>query len=276
MTSCNAKRDEVRDHYAQVAAAVSCGTAAPAEGATENASCCCADESRLYPDDVKGGLPIEALKASRGCGNPLGEIELAEGMTVLDLGSGGGIDCLIAAQEVGNAGRVYGLDMTDEMLALANQNKQTAGADNVEFVKGFIEDIPLPDDLADVITSNCVINLSTDKPQVLREAFRVLKPGGHFIVADIIALKDGFDEEAGLEAARIFGCRSGVVTEAAYTAMMEAAGFADVNVRVFKKYSLSRMREKAREKGLSHAMERYTDDQLEEAFGGAFISGVKM
>ena len=275
MMSCNAKRDEVRDHYAQVATAVSCGSAAPAEGSTENASCCCADESRLYPDDVKNGLPIEALKASRGCGNPLGEIELSEGMTVLDLGSGGGIDCLIAAQEVGATGKVYGLDMTDEMLALANQNKQTAGADNVEFVKGFIEDIPLPDNLADVITSNCVINLSTDKPQVLREAFRVLKPGGQFMVADIIALKDGFDEEAGLEAARIFGCRSGVVTKAAYTAMMEAAGFSDVNVRVFKKYSLNRMREKAREKGLSHAMERYTDEQLEEAFGGAFISGVK-
>ena len=273
--SCDERRDEVRDHYAQVAAAVSRGGAAPAEGATESASCCCADESRLYPEDVKDGLPVEALKASRGCGNPLGEVELREGMTVLDLGSGGGIDCLIAAQEVGATGKVFGLDMTDEMLALANQNKRTAGADNVEFVKGFIEDIPLPDNLADVVTSNCVINLSTDKPQVLREAFRVLKPGGRFMVADIIALKDGFDEEAGLEAARIFGCRSGVVTEAAYRAMMEAAGFAGVEVRVFKKYSLSRMREKARAKGLSRAMERYTDEQLEEAFGGAFVSGVK-
>ena len=221
------------------------------------------------------GLPVEALKASRGCGNPLGEIELREGMTVLDLGSGGGIDCLIAAAEVGDAGKVYGLDMTDEMLALANQNKAMANATNVEFVKGFIEDIPLPDNVADVITSNCVINLSTDKPQVLREAFRVLKPGGQFMVADIVALKDGFDEEAGLEAARIFGCRSGVVTEEAYADMMRAAGFDNVEIRIFKKYSLARMREKAREKGLSHAMERYTDEQLEEAFGGAFISGVK-
>ena len=273
MATNEEKRDEVRDHYAQVASAVDAGQAAPAEGSCE--SSCCGGNDYLYPEDMKDGLPVEALKASRGCGNPLGEVELREGMTVLDLGSGGGIDCLIAAQEVGATGKVYGLDMTDEMLALANRNKQTAGAGNVEFVKGFIEDIPLPDDLADVITSNCVINLSTDKPQVLREAFRVLKPGGTFMVADIVALKDGFDEEAGLEAARIFGCRSGVVTREAYASMMEAAGFQDVNIRVFKTYSLDRMREKARQKGLSHAMERYTDEQLEEAFGGAFVSGTK-
>ena len=274
MTACNEKRDEVRDHYAEVASAVSAGAAGPAEGACENPSCCGNDY--LYPDDMKNGLPVEALKASRGCGNPLGEVDLQPGMTVLDLGSGGGIDCLIAAAEVGETGKVYGLDMTDEMLALANQNKVVAGADNVEFVKGFIEDIPLPDGIADIITSNCVINLSTDKPQVLREAYRVLKAGGRFMVADIIALKDGFDEEAGLEAARIFGCRSGVITQAAYSAMMETAGFEDVEIRVFKKYSLSRMREKARQKGLSDAMERYTDEQLEEAFGGAFISGKKL
>lgn len=267
------KRDEVRDHYAQVASAVEQGSAAPAETCTESA-CCCGNDY-LYPEDMKDGLPVAALKASRGCGNPLGEIELRQGMTVLDLGSGGGIDCLIAAQDVGPAGKVYGLDMTDEMLALANQNKAIAGADNVEFVKGFIEDVPLPDELADVITSNCVINLSTDKPQVLREAYRVLKNGGQFMVADIIALKDGFDEEAGLEAARIFGCRSGVVTEAVYVQMMEAAGFSDIDVRVFNTYSLNRMRDKAREKGLVSAMDRYTDEQLEDAFGGAFISGVK-
>ena len=270
----NEKRDEVREHYAQVASAVSAGAAAPGEGACDAPSCCGGNDY-LYPEDMKDGLPVEALKASRGCGNPLGELALREGMTVLDLGSGGGIDCLIAAQEVGEGGKVFGLDMTDEMLELANRNKQMAGARNVEFVKGFIEDIPLPDDLADVVTSNCVINLSTDKPQVLREAYRVLKPGGTFMVADIIALKDGFDEEAGMEAARIFGCRSGVVTEQAYVAMMEAAGFSDVGVRVFKKYSLERMREKARQKGLVNAMERYTDEQLHDAFGGAFVSGTK-
>lgn len=274
MTANVRRRDEVRDHYAEVASAVSAGAVAPTEGACEGPGCA-AGNDYLYPDDMKGGLPSAALKASRGCGNPLGEIQLRAGMTVLDLGSGGGIDCLIAAAEVGPGGKVYGLDMTDEMLALANQNKQVAGAANVEFVKGFIEDIPLPDELADVVTSNCVINLSTDKPQVMREAYRVLKPGGHFMVADIVALKDGFDEEAGLEAARIFGCRSGVVTREAYRSMMEAAGFQDVEIRVFKKYSLARMREKAREKGLSHAMERFTDEQLEEAFGGAFASGAK-
>ena len=161
------------------------------------------------------------------------------------------------------------------MLALAKQNAAVAGTENVEFIKGFIEDIPLGDNLVDVVTSNCVINLSTDKPQVLREAYRVLKTDGMFIVADIIALKDGFDEAAGLEAAQIFGCRSGVVTEAVYRAMMEDAGFADVQIRVFKKYSLVSMREKAQKKGLVHAMESFTDEQLEEAFGGAFISGYK-
>ena len=273
MATNEEKRDEVRDHYAQVACAVGTSQAAPAESSCSSASC--GGNDYLYPEDVKDGLPAAALKASRGCGNPLGEIELHEGMTVLDLGSGGGIDCLIAAQEVGPSGKVYGLDMTDEMLALANQNAAVAGIDNVEFVKGFIEDIPLPDNLADVITSNCVINLSTDKPQVLREAYRVLKVGGIFIVADIIALKDGFDEEAGLEAAQIFGCRSGVITEETYRAMMEAAGFSDVQVHVFKKYSLCRMRDKARQKGLVNAMERFTDEQLDDAFGGAFVSGCK-
>lgn len=267
------KRDEVRDHYASVASAVSQGACGPSESTCMSATC--SGNDHLYPEMMKDGLPVEALKASRGCGNPLGEIALRPGMTVLDLGSGGGIDCLIAAREVGEGGTVYGLDMTDEMLALANRNKEVAQADNVEFVKGFIEDIPLPDSLADVITSNCVINLSTDKPQVLREAYRVLKPGGQFMVADIIALKDGFDEEAGFEAARIFGCRSGVITEAAYVQMMNDAGFTDVSVRVFHKYSLNRMREKAREKGLVDAMNRFTDEQLEEAFGGAFIGGMK-
>ena len=273
MKASEEKRDEVRDHYAQVASAVSGGNAAPSESCAMGS--CCEGNDFLYPEDMKDGLPVAALKASRGCGNPLGEIELHEGMTVLDLGSGGGIDCLIAAQDVGPTGKVYGLDMTDEMLALAEQNAAIADVENVEFVKGFIEDIPLGDELADVITSNCVINLSTDKPQVLREAYRVLKPGGRFMVADIIALKDGFDEEAGLEAARIFGCRSGVITEGAYIQMMQDAGFQDVRVRVFNTYSLNRMREKAREKGLVNVMDRYTDEELEDAFGGAFVSGTK-
>lgn len=265
-------REEVREHYAEVARAVSAGGAGP----SESPCCSCGDsEEQLYPEDVKDGLPVAALKASRGCGNPLGEIELKPGMSVLDLGSGGGIDCLIAASEVGPEGHVYGLDMTDEMLELANSNKEVASARNVEFVKGFIEDIPLPDDLVDVVSSNCVINLSTDKPQVLREAHRVLKPGGTLLVADIIALKDAFSEEDGLEIARIFGCRSGVVTEGAYRQMMEEAGFKDVQVRVYKKYSLARVHEKAEARGALAVLERYSDEDLADAFGGAFVSGVK-
>ncbi len=267
------QREEIREHYAEVASAVAQETAAPAEGAC--CSCCGGDESRLYPEDVKDGLPVAALKASRGCGNPLGEVQLQPGMTVLDLGSGGGIDCLIAAAEVGPEGRVYGLDMTDEMLALANDNKRVAGADNVEFVKGFIEDIPLPDNLADVITSNCVINLSEDKPRVLREAYRVLKPGGRFIVADMITLKPEFEAEAGIEVARLLGCRAGVLLEASYAAMMREAGFADVSIRTFDVSSAEHMRERAVRKGYADVLAAYSDEQLEGAFASVFVEGVK-
>lgn len=265
-------QEEIRKHYAQVASAVSCDTQGPAEGS----ACGCSGNAQfLYPEDMKDGLPVAALKASRGCGNPLGETELRPGMSVLDLGSGGGIDCLIAASEVGPEGHVYGLDMTDEMLELANQNKEVAGAKNVEFVKGFIEDIPLADELVDVVSSNCVINLSADKPQVLREAHRVLKPGGTFLVADIITLKDEFSGEDGLAIARIFGCRSGVVTEGRYRQMMENAGFHDVQVRVYNRYGLQRIHEKALAKGLEDVLASYTDEQLADTFGGAFVSGVK-
>lgn len=205
----------------------------------------------------------------------MGEVSLAEGMVVLDLGCGGGIDCLIAAQQVGESGKVYGLDMTDEMLELARHNRNVAAAGNVEFVKGFIEDIPLPDGLADVVTSNCVINLSDDKQASLREACRVLKPGGTFMVADIIALKELFEGEAARPVARVFGCRAGVVTASTYRQMMEQAGFCDVDVRVFKTYDLGRMREKAHEKELEDALSGYTDTELDQGFGGAFVSGTK-
>lgn len=267
------KRELIREHYAEVATAVAQGAQGPAEGVCS--ACCGAGETRLYPQDVKDGLPVAALKASRGCGNPLGQVALEAGMTVLDLGSGGGIDCLIAAADVGPEGRVYGLDMTDEMLALANENKRVAGAGNVEFIKGFIEDIPLADCTADVVTSNCVINLSADKPRALREANRVLKEGGRFVVADIITLKPEFEGEAGITVARLLGCRAGALLRESYIDMMREAGFSEVEIRVFDVSGATYMRWRAAQQGQAAALSTYTDEQLEGAFASVFVEAVK-
>lgn len=267
------KRALIREHYAKVASAVAQGAEGPAEGVCS--SCCNAGEARLYPQDVKDGLPIAALKASRGCGNPLGQVVIEAGMTVLDLGSGGGIDCLIAAADVGPTGRVYGLDMTDEMLLLANENKRVAKAENVEFIKGFIEDIPLEDGIADVVTANCVINLSADKPRALREAMRVLKVGGRFVVADIITLKPEFEGEAGIDVARLLGCRAGVLLKESYADMMRKAGFSEVSIRVFDVSGAAYMRWRAAQKGQASALCAYTDEQLEGAFASVFVMAVK-
>ena len=185
--------------------------------------------ANLYDQTQTGELPGTAVSASLGCGNPTALAELKPGETVLDLGSGGGIDVLLSARRVGPTGKVYGLDMTDEMLALAEENKRRAGAENVEFLKGEIEHIPLPDNSVDVIISNCVINLSGDKPRVLREAFRVLRPGGRFGVSDIVA-EDHLTPEQRAERGAYVGCIAGALTFAEYRAGLTAAGFTDVDL----------------------------------------------
>ena len=224
-------RQTVRDRYAEAAEAASTG----------EASCCAdaaviTDEQRelfgsgLYDSDERDVLPEAAQLASLGCGNPTAVAALHEGETVLDLGSGGGIDVLLSARRVGPNGKAYGLDMTDEMLDLARRNQADAGVENVEFLKGTIEDVPLPDGSVDVIISNCVINLSADKPAVFREAARVLRPGGRFAVSDVIA-DAGMDESTRQSMQEWTGCIAGALTRADYAHQLVAAGFEAVEIQ---------------------------------------------
>ncbi|MGH7616600.1 MAG: arsenite methyltransferase, partial [Gemmatimonadaceae bacterium] len=222
-------RAAVRDKYGKVAASVASG--AGAEPCCGSSGCCGSTSeawdpitSNLYDDGEKAGVPAEALLASLGCGNPTALAQINAGETVLDLGSGGGIDVLLSAKRVGPAGKVYGLDMTDEMLALANENKRKAGAGNVEFLKGEIESIPLPDNAVDVIISNCVINLSADKGRVLREAFRVLKPGGRFAVSDVV-IRGEAPPEVRRNMELWIGCVAGALEEMEYRDLLADAGF---------------------------------------------------
>ncbi len=233
-------KETVREKYGQAALRVIEGTV---DAACCGSSGCCGGTteawdpitSNLYDEGQKSGVPAEALLASLGCGNPTALAQLGEGETVLDLGSGGGIDVLLSARRVGPSGRVYGLDMTDAMLALANENKRRANAENVEFLKGEIENIPLPDASVDVIISNCVINLSADKGRVLREAFRVLKPNGRFAVSDVVVRGDAPDEvRRNMEL--WIGCVAGALEESEYRALLAAAGFRDIDIEPTRIY----------------------------------------
>src|SRR3982751_6053363 len=227
----------VKDKYGAIASAVTNGTArSDCCGPT---ACGCGDPitSNLYSDADKGALPENAVTASLGCGNPSALLTLTPGETVLDLGSGGGIDVLLSARRVGPTGKAYGVDMTDEMLALARENQRQAGATNVEFLKGTIEAIPLPDQSVDVIISNCVINLSGDKDAVLREAFRVLKPGGRFAVSDVVVRGDvPADVRRSMEL--WVGCIAGALEESEYASKLEAAGFKDVELEAWRVYNV--------------------------------------
>ncbi len=231
-------KEIVKEKYGETARLVAAGKG--------SASCCgagaCCDTvdpitSDLYDEAQKSGLPEKAVLASLGCGNPTALAELKPGETVLDLGSGGGIDVLLSAKRVGPSGKAYGLDMTDDMLTLARDNKQKAGVENVEFLKGEIESIPLPDNSVDVIISNCVINLSADKDRVLREAFRVLKPGGRFAVSDVV-VRGKVPEDIQQNMLLWVGCIAGALEDEQYRAKLASAGFEGVDIEPTRVYSI--------------------------------------
>jgi SAM-dependent methyltransferase len=231
----NEIRDTVRARYGEAALRVRGGERTGCCGTAEVGGCCDPITANLYSDGELAGVPEDAGLASLGCGNPTALAELREGETVLDLGSGGGIDVLLSARRVGPAGKAYGLDMTDEMLALARENQRRAGVENVEFLKGEIESIPLPDASVDVVISNCVINLSADKPRVLAEAYRVLKPGGRFAVSDVVVrgpVPEGIRRSVELW----IGCVAGALEEQEYRKMLRDAGFADVEIEPTRVY----------------------------------------
>jgi len=267
-------KEVVKERYGQAALRVKTGGSASCCGTDSTASGCgCGDPitANLYDSSQAGQIPEEALLASLGCGNPTALAQLNAGETVLDLGSGGGIDVLLSAKRVGLTGKAYGLDMTDEMLALANDNKRKAGAANVEFLKGEIEHIPLPDNSVDVIISNCVINLSADKDGVLREAFRVLKPGGRFAVSDVVTRGEMLPEIRQSVLLWV-GCVAGALEENEYRSKLVAAGFEQVELEPTRIYRVEDAREFLSGQGID--IEALAP-QVDGKFMSAFVRAVK-
>jgi SAM-dependent methyltransferase len=259
-------KEVVKEKYGQAAMRV----------VNREASCCCGGKpaplgavdpitANLYDQKQTCGLPTEAVLASLGCGNPTALAQLAPGETVLDLGSGGGIDVLLSAQRVGPTGKAYGLDMTDEMLALARENQRKAGVDNVEFLRGEIENIPLPDGTVDVIISNCVINLSADKDRVLREAFRVLAPGGRIAVSDVV-VRGEIPPEIRRSVELWVGCLAGALDESDYKQKLDRAGFEEISIEPTRVYRV----EDAREFLSGHGIDV---DAVAPLVDGRFFSG---
>jgi arsenite methyltransferase len=270
-------KDAVREKYGAAARRV----AARSEDSCCGGSSCCGSSSalegkspittNLYDISETSTLPAEAVLGSLGCGNPTALAELRPGEVVLDLGSGGGIDVLLSARRVGATGKAYGLDMTDDMLALARANQRRAGIANVEFLKGEIEHIPLPGASVDVIISNCVINLSADKDQVLREAFRVLKPGGRFAISDVVT-RGEVPERLRQNMLLWVGCIAGALQDAEYTAKLAAAGFGDISITPTRVYKVEDAREFLTAKGLD--VDALAAD-LDGKFMSAFVRAVK-
>ena len=271
MSTSEEIKDVVKEKYGQAALRVTSG----GSSCCGAASACGADvdpiTSNLYDDKQKEGLPAAAVLASLGCGNPTALAALNPGEVVLDLGSGGGIDVLLSAKRVGPTGKAYGLDMTDEMLALARENQKKCGIENVEFLKGEIESIPLPDNSVDVIISNCVINLSADKDKVLKEAFRVLKPGGRFAVSDVVVRGD-VPEEVRKHMLLWVGCIAGALKDSDYIAKLAKAGFDAVDIEPTRIYNIEDARTFLSGQGLDVDS---LAPQVEGKFMGAFIRATK-
>ena len=268
----NAIKESVQGKYSQ--AALQARSGAPASCGCGTSSCCGPDPitSNLYDESQVAAIPAEAMLASLGCGNPTALAELRAGEVVLDLGSGGGIDVLLSAKRVGPTGKAYGLDMTDEMLALARENQVRSGLTNVEFLRGEIEHIPLPDDSVDVIISNCVINLSADKDRAIAEAFRVLKPGGRFAVSDVVVKDDDVPDEVRRSMELWVGCVAGALSHDSYRDKLQRAGFERIDIEPTRIYRAADARQ-----FLDEA--RLADDgmlaQIDGRFESAFIRAEK-
>ena len=268
MTTEREIKETVRERYAESARKVTTSgeTSCCDSGPTENVI-----SSKLYTTDELQGLPQDAVVASLGCGNPVAMAELREGEVVLDLGSGGGIDVLLSARRVGPTGKAYGLDMTDEMLELARENQRKAGVTNVEFLKGEMEEMPLPDGSVDVIISNCVVNLSPDKDKVFTEANRVLRPGGRLAIADIVARGDvPQDLRRSLEAWA--GCVAGALEEGEYRSKLESAGFTGIEIESLREYTAA----DAEGAGLGDVLQKYGKKGAEQVgFASVIVRAVR-
>ncbi|HNW25497.1 MAG TPA: arsenite methyltransferase [Candidatus Gastranaerophilaceae bacterium] len=259
-------REKVKEFYGDIASDVSKGN---------TSSCACCDEisktSVIYDGAELDDLPIEAINASLGCSNPLVLAELKEGETVLDLGSGGGIDVLMSSKYVGKSGKIYGLDMTDQMLELANKNKEKMGADNVEFIKGYIENIPLADNSVDAVISNCVINLSSDKKKALSEAYRVIKEGGRLAVADVVSLRE-VTPELKKQAELWAGCIAGTILINEYKQILSDVGFKNIEIEPMHIYSKAIIEELVKDK---NELAKINLEEIDGAFAGAHIKAWK-
>jgi len=259
-------KEVVKEKYGQAASRLASGESGCCGFSSALESSCDPITSKLYNTEEIDALPETAFLASLGCGNPTALAQLNEGEVVLDLGSGGGIDVLLSARRVGPTGKVYGLDMTDEMLALARENQQKAGVDNVEFLKGEIENIPLPDNSVDVVISNCVINLSADKDRVLQEAFRVLKPGGRFAISDVVVRGD-VPSQVRKDVELWIGCIAGALRDTEYTDKLRAAGFSDIDIEVTRIYHVDDARDFLTPKGVDvDALALQVDGKFMSAF----------
>lgn len=274
-TSCccgGTSRDEVQKEYAEVAKRVVTGETL---GCAETNHVGASDERCIFDDELTEAVPEKSLCCCRGCANPFNRAELTPGMKILDLGSGGGTDAFIAAKKVGETGFVCGLDMTQEMIDLANESKAEAGVENVEFVKGFLEELPFQDETFDYVLSNCVINLCTDKTQVIREAFRVLKPCGKMVVTDLVIENTSMTSSELLGVGAVLGATSGVLRKDDYENTLSEIGFKTIDIEEFEGYSSCSLKGTAKDKGLEQNLAGFSDDDINNVFASCYVKASK-